>query len=212
MQKVRTGFQQKLLYVHELRERDTLDPLVSAGRPHPVIGSPSINTLVDQGFTALAGGAELKATKGSFSLADTEACKTPFTQQSHPRCAATVRCRARRTNICNHQHTTARPSLVRDSPRHFTFELVHFFGLPLPGASTIRGRGIGEDRSRRKLFANSREMEVFHLVIRPAQQTSRGGTGRQLQNDRQTSAASNEQAKHPRHRKSHPLRHFCGDH
>ena len=57
-----------------------------------------------------------------------------------------------------------------------------------------RGRGAPADRRRQ------------------AQQTSRGGTGCELQNRGQTSPASHELARHPRRRRSHPLRHQRGHH
>ena len=47
---------------------------------------------------------------------------------------------------------------------------------------------------------------------RKGQQANRGGTRHQHQDGRETSAASHEQAGHPRHRRSHPLRHRRGDH
>ena len=47
---------------------------------------------------------------------------------------------------------------------------------------------------------------------RQGQQGNRGGTRHRHEDRRKTSRASHAEARHPRHRRAHPLRHQCGHH
>jgi anti-anti-sigma factor len=92
------------------------------------------------------------------------------------------------------------------SHRFFTFELAHFFGLSLPNASWGRSRLIANASAQEKCppeFTLSGGAATDRR--RQAQQTRRRRTGRELQNGRQTAAASHEQVRHPQCRWSHPL-------